>query len=318
LLYVGAFGIQHLAYFWQGRWVPGRAALKIPAAMIGLALLAASVGAMAQSPPANSPTPNETCPPPNPAIARSFASFTEAMLAPNKGLKIADLIKDMGPDAMGKIAEFQKAEAERQAKDWPNLCRYAAENASVLAGGIRPRVVFIGDSITENWKLGDPSLFSSSTLDRGISGQTTPQILLRFYQDVVALRPRVVHIMAGTNDISGNTGPMANEAIVDNIRAMIDIAKANNIRVVLASITPSKGFVMRPGFDPSPRIAAVNQALARLAAERRVTWVDYFPPLADSAGGFNAALANDGLHPNRAGYAVMRPLTDKAIARAAR
>ena len=235
---------------------------------------------------------------------------------PGKALNIADIIKNMSPEMLAKMGAMQKVALDRQAKDWPNLCRYAAENAAVLASGIRPRVIFLGDSITENWKLGDPLLFGLQSLDRGIGGQTTPQILLRFYQDVVALRPRVVHIMAGTNDISGNTGPTTDQTIVDNIRAMIDIAKANNIRVVLASITPSRGFFAKPGLDPSARISAVNQQLVRLAAERRVTWVDYYPALVDGADGFNAALANDGLHPNRDGYAVMRPLTEQAIARA--
>ncbi len=240
------------------------------------------------------------------------------MVEPKQFSSLADLLKALPPEAMAKIGTMQKVAAERQAKDWPWLCRYVVENASILKSGARPQAVFIGDSITENWKIGDPSLFSATVLDRGIGGQTTPQILLRFYQDVVALRPQVVHIMAGTNDVSGNTGAITDEAIVQNIRAMIDIAKANDIKVVLASITPSKQFVARPGVDPSPRIAAVNRALVRLAAEKRVTYVDYFPVLADNAGGLADALGNDGLHPNRDGYATMRPLTDKAIKKAAK
>jgi lysophospholipase L1-like esterase len=249
---------------------------------------------------------------------KNFAPFLDAMITPGKRMNVAELLKSMPPDMMAKLAALQKTEAEQKAKDWPNLCRYQTENAAVAASGVRPKVIFLGDSITENWKRGDPSLFGPATLDRGISGQTTPQILLRFYQDVVALRPRVVHIMAGTNDISGNTGPTSDAAIVNNIRAMIDIAKTNGIRIVLASITPSKGFSMRPGFDPSPRIAAVNRDLVRLAAERHITLVDYFPPLANSEGGLKDALGNDGLHPNRDGYAIMRPLAEAAIARASR
>lgn len=285
------------------------------AALGGLARAFAAANCLALAAPVAAQQTAETCPPANPEMAKGMADFTEAMLVPGKAMDIAELIKRATPEA---VAAMQKADADRRAKDFANLCRYAAENAAVQSSGIRPRTVFIGDSITENWKLGDPSLFSATTLDRGIGGQTTPQILLRFYQDVVALRPRVVHIMAGTNDISGNTGPASDEAIVNNIRAMIDIAKANGIRVVLASITPSKGFGLRPNFDPSPRIAAVNRALARLAAERRVTYLDYFPSLVDSAGGLSTALGNDGLHPNRDGYKVMRPLAERAIARAAR
>ena len=260
------------------------------------------------SPCASIPTVNE----------KDFAPFLDAMIAPGKRMNIAELLKSMPPETMAKLAALQKTEAEQKAKDWPNLCRYQKENAEVTASGVRPNVVFLGDSITENWNRGDPGLFGPTTLDRGISGQTTPQILLRFYQDVAALRPRVVHIMAGTNDISGNTGPTSDAAIVDNIRAMIDIAKANGIRVVLASITPSKGFSMRPGFDPSLRIASVNRALVRLAAVRGVTFVDYAPVLANGEGGLQDALGNDGLHPNRDGYAAMRPLTEAAIARAMR
>ncbi|GGA36631.1 hypothetical protein [Sphingomonas psychrolutea] len=108
--------------------------------------------------------------------------LSDLMLKPHKFSSVADLLNAFPPEAMGKIATLQKRAAERQAKDWPNLCRYAAENAQLVASGVRPQTVFLGDSITENWKLGDPALFNASVLDRGISGQTTPQILLRFYQ----------------------------------------------------------------------------------------------------------------------------------------
>ncbi len=263
-----------------------------------------------------SPTQAEVCAAVPAADALDPSILNTLMVEPKKFTSMAELMKALPPEATAQFATMQKAAADRQAKDWPWLCRYAAENEAVLKSGVRPKVIFIGDSITENWILADPSLFSSIVLDRGIGGQTTPQILLRFYQDVVALRPQVVHIMAGTNDISGNTGAVTDEAIVQNIRAMIDIAKANGIKVVLASITPSKQFVARPGIDPSPRIAAVNRALFKLAAEKKVTYVDYFPALADTAGGLADALGNDGLHPNRDGYAAMRPLTDKAIKRA--
>lgn len=276
-----------------------------------------SIG-VAKAEPLQSPTQAQTCASVPAADAQDGSAFNAIMVEPKQFSSLADLLKALPPEAMAKIGTMQKVAAERQAKDWPWLCRYVVENASILKSGARPQAVFIGDSITENWKIGDPSLFSATVLDRGIGGQTTPQILLRFYQDVVALRPQVVHIMAGTNDVSGNTGAITDEAIVQNIRAMIDIAKANDIKVVLASITPSKQFVARPGVDPSPRIAAVNRALVRLAAEKRVTYVDYFPVLADNAGGLADALGNDGLHPNRDGYATMRPLTDKAIKKAAK
>ncbi len=285
-------------------------------ALIAVAL-AASVGTT-EAQPLQSPTQESTCATVPAAEVLDSSILNTLMVEPKKFTSLAELMKALPPEAMARIGTMQKVAADRQAKDWPWLCRYAAENAVVHKSGVRPKVVFIGDSITENWKIADPSLFSATVLDRGIGGQTTPQILLRFYQDVVTLRPQVVHIMAGTNDISGNTGAVTDEAIVQNIRAMIDIAKANGINVVLASITPSKQFIARPNVDPSPRIAAVNRALVKLAVEKKVTYVDYFPALADSSGGLSDVLGNDGLHPNRDGYAAMRPFTDKAIKRAAK
>jgi lysophospholipase L1-like esterase len=279
------------------------------------AFAAASLSpARAQMP--KSPSQAEICAALPPAGTEDMAMLNKLMVQPRKFNSLADMMKDLPPDAMAKFGAMQKAAAERQAKDWPNLCRYAAENAEVASSGTRPDVVFMGDSITDNWRYGDPSLFNAKVLDRGIGGQTTPQMLLRFYPDVLSFRPKVVHIMAGTNDVSGNTGAETDETIVSNIRAMIDLAKANRIRVVLSAITPSKQFVARPGVDPSARIAAVNKQLVKLAAEMHVTFVDYTPVLADSAGGLADALGNDGLHPNRDGYAKMRPLTEAAIKRA--
>lgn len=249
---------------------------------------------------------------------QSFIPFLDAMIIPGKRLSFSELEKTLPPETMSKIIGLDEARAEQEAKDWPNLCRYTTKNAKILSNGKRPDVVFIGDSITEIWTRGDPSLFNDRSVNRGIGDQTTSQLLLRFYQDVVSLRPRVVHIMAGTNDISPETLSAEDATTVNNIRAMIDIAKANGIRVIVASVTPSKGFYMQPNFDPSTRISAVNRELVRLAATQRVIHVNYFPKLVDSVGDFNAALSNDGLHPNRDGYAVMRPLLEQAIRRAKR
>lgn len=287
--------------------------------MIRRTFLAASLFLAASSAEAETlqtPTQAETCASIPPFEGQDLAVLNTIMVKPRKFSSLADLLKELPPEALAKLGTMQKAAAERQAKDWPWLCRYVVANAEVLRSGPRPKVIFIGDSITENWKLGDPTLFSDMVLDRGIGGQTTPQVLLRFYQDVVSLHPQIVHIMAGTNDISSNTGPSTDTAIVNNIRAMIDIAKANKIRVVLASITPSNAFIARPGTDPSRRIVAVNRELRKLAEESQVTFVDYFPALADNAGGLIAELGNDGLHPNQDGYAKMRPLTDEAISQA--
>ncbi len=289
---------------------------RVTAMMAALCLHPSCGTALAQS---SAPPPSAVLCPDKPADEEDkMATLTTLMLEPRKFTNMADLLKVLPPDAMAKFAAMQSAEAERQKKDWANLCRYDGDNAKVLASGVRPRAILLGDSITENWILGDPAIFGATVLDRGIGGQTTAQILLRFYPDVVALKPRVVHIMAGVNDIMGNNGPTSDATIVANIRAMTDIAMANDIRVVLAKITPAKSFVARPELDLVPRIAAVNRQLEQLADEQGIALVDYAPVLAGSDGGLKDSLGNDGLHPNRAGYAVMRPLADRAIARAGR
>jgi len=242
--------------------------------------------------------------------AQELAPIIERIIVPAKGFSLAGI----APALMAKFGTLQAAQAKHQARDWPNLCRYREQNAAVRRGGVRPDVVFLGDSITEFWGYAQPDLFGDRLVDRGISGQTTPQILLRFYADVVALHPRAVHIMAGTNDIAGNTGPTSNDAIFDNIRAMVDIAGVNHIKVVLASITPAADGPARP----AARIRALNARLRELARQRGAIFVDYYPALSDGQNGIKPALANDGLHPNRDGYAVMRPLTERALAEALR
>ncbi len=296
-------------------------ALAVPLSLVSLAVANAASGQgerSAVSRPAGTPvTAPQSCPAANSVANADLELINKLAIEPRRFANLSELLGALPPGAMARFGEMQKAASAQAAKDWPNLCRYQQENAKVLASGVRPQVILLGDSITENWKMGDPSLFTATTLDRGIGGQTTPQILLRFYQDVVALHPRTVHIMAGVNDVMGNTGPASDQAIVDNINAMIDLAKANDIRVVLSAMTPAKAFIARPDVDLRPRIAAINARLAQIAAKRRVTFVDYTPHLADSEGGFDVALANDGLHPNRDGYALMRPLLAKALARAA-
>ena len=276
------------------------------------ALLAPGVAA-AQSPPvaAIAAPAEQICPAPL-AIPPSLLALTDQMLTPGQKVDLASLT----PETMQEIGQLQKAMAARQAKDWPNLCRYASDNAALVASGKRPHTILMGDSITENWLRADPSLFNAELLDRGIGGQTTPQMLLRFYPDVIALHPQVVHIMAGTNDISGNTGPETDQTIIDNIRAMAILAKANGIKVVLGSITPSSGFVARPGANPSARIIRINSMLRHLAADQGATFVNYHAALADAAGGLPTGLSADGLHPNRDGYAIIRPLMKQAIAKA--
>jgi acetyl esterase/lipase/lysophospholipase L1-like esterase len=210
----------------------------------------------------------------------------------------------------------QAAEAEAQrARDWPSLCRYKAANAAI-GSAERPRAVLMGDSITDNWTRGDPALFTNGVIGRGIGGQTSPQMLARFRQDVVALRPRVVHIMAGTNDIAGNTGPATVQDYQSNILAMIELARTNDIAVVLAGIPPSRKLFWRGDLDPRPLIRELNGWLRAVAFDKGYVFVDYATVLADADGGLRADLGNDGVHPNRVGYARMRPLIENVIAEA--
>ncbi len=201
--------------------------------------------------------------------------------------------------------------------DWAWLCRYRSENAAIDPAH-PPRVVFMGDSITENWVSADRDLFTKGTLGRGISGQTSPQMLVRFWQDVIALHPRVVHIMAGTNDIAGNTGPTTPEAYQNAVRAMVSLAKANRIAVVLASVPPSNRFEWSPAQKPAPWIARLNAWLKGFAALEGVVFADYHAALTGPEGELPAQYGPDGVHPNAAGYAVMRPVAERAIAKAAR
>jgi lysophospholipase L1-like esterase len=191
------------------------------------------------------------------------------------------------------------------------LCQYRRANAALRRP---PRVVFIGDSITESWVAGDPGLFSDEVIGRGISGQTSPQILLRFLQDVVELNPQIVHIMAGTNDIAGNTGRTTEQDFKNNITAMVDLARVHHIQVALASILPAGEFSWKPGLKPASTIVELNTWLREFASKSHVRYIDYYSALADARGEFIAQLSNDGVHPNRDGYAAMRTLALQGIA----
>jgi lysophospholipase L1-like esterase len=211
-------------------------------------------------------------------------------------------------------SDFRARRAEQFATDWPFRCRYRDANADVLARGVRPRAVFMGDSITEGWMEADPAFFAENGfVGRGISGQSSPQMLARFYHDVVALRPQAVHIMTGTNDIGGATGPITEDEYLGTVSAMIDLAQANGIRVVLAAMPPMSRLLPRPDFDTRPVVPALNARLVELAAAKGVVFVDYFTPLAAPDNSFDPNYANDGVHPTRAGYAVMEPLARAAI-----
>jgi lysophospholipase L1-like esterase len=172
----------------------------------------------------------------------------------------------------------------------------------------------MGDSITDGWGRSAPFFPGKPYVNRGISGQTTPQMLLRFRQDVVALEPAAVVILAGTNDIAGNTGPSTLEMIQDNFKSMVEIARANGIAVVLASILPASDYPWKPGLDPGPKIAAVNKWMQAYAATNGLVYLDYYSAMVNDKLGLSPELAKDGVHPTPAGYAIMAPLAEKAIA----
>ncbi len=217
-----------------------------------------------------------------------------------------------------KLREYLKMHADDLARDFADLCHYKSDNEAILKSGTHPTLVFMGDSITEGWGVGDASLFSGGVIDRGISGQTSPQMLLRFYQDVVALHPRAVHIMAGTNDVAGNTGPSSPDDFKNNIRAMVDLATVHHIHVVLASILPAERFPWRPEIQPAQQIRQLNAWLRQFAGEHRLIYADYYSALSTPSGAFRPELSNDGVHPNSAGYAAMRPIADAALRKAVR
>jgi lysophospholipase L1-like esterase len=277
--------------------------------LLGAFGLGVPMAALAQAPPA--PVAQMTaspCPPPAPAPPREMLI---AMLKP--GAKPPPL------PAAGdeKLQAYLKKHAEDLARDYPDLCHFKSDNDALLEGA-HPTVVFMGDSITAAWGVGDPSLFSGGVVDRGISGQTSPQMVVRFYQDVVALHPRAVHIMAGTNDVAGNTGPSSPEDFKNNIRAMVDLARANHIQVVLASILPAERFPWRPDIQPVEQIRQLNQWLQQFAGQHHLIYADYYSALTTPSGAFRPELSNDGVHPNSDGYAAMRPIADAALRKAVR
>ena len=201
-------------------------------------------------------------------------------------------------------------------RDWPLLSRYRDANDTLRMEGNGNRVVFMGDSITDAW----PARFASSFfpgkpyVGRGISGQTTPQMLIRFRPDVIALKPKAVVILAGTNDIAGNTGPSTLEMIEDNLMSMTELARANGIRVVLSSVLPVYDYPWKRGLEPAQKIVALNAWMKSYAARVGAVYLDYHSAMADERQGLRSDLTTDGVHPTEAGYRVMAPLVEKAIA----
>jgi lysophospholipase L1-like esterase len=212
-------------------------------------------------------------------------------------------------------------------RDWANMARYRDANAALAAAGASDaRVVFMGDSITDNWQQPRFNGFfpGKPYVDRGISGQTTPQMLLRFRPDVINLKPKVVVILAGTNDIAGNTGPMTDEEVEGNLQSMAELAKANGIKVVLSSITPTSAYhvaangIPQTTTRPMTRIKAINDWMKKYAAANGHVYLDYFSAMVDATGVMKTELTGDDLHPNAEGYAIMAPLAQAAIDKALR
>jgi lysophospholipase L1-like esterase len=208
----------------------------------------------------------------------------------------------------------QQQEVESRLRDWPSLAHYR-EADTQLGPAVKgeSRIVFLGDSITDNWNLSD-SFAGKPYVNRGISGQTTPQILLRFRQDVIALKPKAVVILAGTNDIAENTGPITLEAIEDNLISMIELAQRNGIRVVLCSVLPVARYPWRPEIQSIAKIQSLNRWMKNYASQTEVDYLDYYSAMVDQKSGLKDELGTDGVHPNRAGYAVMSELASKKIA----
>jgi len=203
-------------------------------------------------------------------------------------------------------------------QDWANLKRYSTLNQEFTAQKSVPgRVVLYGNSITEGWPKFDPDWFAGNAyIPRGISGQTTSQMLVRFRQDVIGLKPALVVILAGTNDIAGNTGPMTLDEILGNIISMSELARANGIKVVIASILPAEKYPWKPELTPAAEIVQLNSMLKKYAWVEGHTYLDYFTKMANRKNGLKAAFTYDGVHPNLEGYQVMEPLLEKAVKKA--
>lgn len=217
-----------------------------------------------------------------------------------------------------QMEQFNRRIGEALRTDFATLKRYQEDNSKIgLPTPGEKRVVFMGNSITEYWNPYWAEYFPNKPyINRGIAGQTTPQMLVRFRSDVINLKPKVVVILAGINDITGMTGPTTNEMIQDNLSSMVDIARANGIRVVLSTVLPCFSIVGRPDLHPAERVIALNAWIKKFAAEKDCVYLDYFTKLTDENNGLKSEFTQDGVHPNKAGYDIMAPLVESAIKKA--
>jgi lysophospholipase L1-like esterase len=285
------------------------------AAAAGL-LAGVSLGlAQAQTAPAASPSASivgaigmvdQPCPPGT--FGRSDAEVALATAVVSNGTPDQKALAAYAASAPDRA----RVDAWRKENDFADLCRFRAEDERLAKrGGVR--IVFLGDSITELWRAADPGFFNDQVVNRGISGQTSSQLVLRFEQDVVALHPKAVHILIGTNDVAGNTGPERAEDLKNNLRAMVAVAKANHIRVILGAIPPASVISWRPSIHPAAQIRELDAWMAGYAKAEGLGFVDYRPVLGAPDGGMKPALSRDGVHPLKAGYALMRPMAEAAV-----
>lgn len=200
------------------------------------------------------------------------------------------------------------------AQDWPQLSYYQKANELLKTSEKPIEAVFFGDSITEGWPQFNPSFFDSNNfVGRGIGGQTTPQLLLRFRQDVLGLRPKKVIFLAGINDIAENTGPISIEAIMGNIKGMTEMAKANEVEMVLCAVLPANSFPWRPSIIPTRKVIKLNQMIKAYAQENNLIYIDYYNHMVDDEKGLISTLGYDTVHPNKAGYALMEEVLLKSL-----
>lgn len=202
----------------------------------------------------------------------------------------------------------------QQINDWANLSRYDSLNKELIQSKKNVKIVLMGNSITEAWAAIHPIFFSQNELiGRGISGQTTPQMLVRFRADVVDLHPEKVVILAGTNDIAGNTGTMTLEQTLDNLKSMVELCQANAIKVALCSVLPATDFPWRPGLSPDEKIPQLNELIKAYCIENKLVYIDFFSAMTDGNNGLREELTYDGVHPNESGYWVMEKILMKVL-----
>jgi lysophospholipase L1-like esterase len=248
------------------------------------------------------------------AMKYFFATVLLASLAAAQTTTPAPSTVPVADDAARMKTALDRA--TRTLQDWPNLNRYRAENAKIAAPAAgEERVVFMGDSITDNWGRRYGKFFPGKPyINRGISGQTTPQMLLRFRADVIALQPKAVVILAGTNDIASNTGPSTLEMIEDNLASMNELAQANRIKVIFSAVMPTCDYIQNQSTRrPNSKIMELNKWIREYAASHGAAYLDYYAPMLDDQGALKKEITMDGLHPNDAGYELIGPLAQKAI-----